>query len=72
MRRAVMNEPVASLHLPCAGETQAQKENGLARLTSRDVWENSNARFVQAPIDSGFVAAIAPVANEIFYPDSSL
>jgi hypothetical protein len=69
MRRAAMNEPVASLHLPCAGETQAHKENGLARLTSRDVWENSNARFVRRPIGSVFIALFDPAADEFFSPD---
>ena len=52
-----------------AGETQAHKENGLEPLTSRDLWENSNARFVQTPIDSGFIAVFDPAADEIFSPD---
>src|SRR6478735_3665458 len=61
---AAMNGPVASLTssigpgrtvvLP-AGHTV---ENGLGRLTSRDVSENSNARVVRAAIGSGFIAAI--------------
>jgi hypothetical protein len=45
-------------------------ENGLARLTSRDVWENSNVRFVGTPIGSEFIARIDPAADEFFSPGS--
>jgi hypothetical protein len=45
-------------------------ENGLKRPTSRDVRENSNARFVRAPFGRGFIAAIDLPADEIFSPDS--
>jgi len=55
----------------CAGGTTAHAENGPKPLTSRDVWENSNARFVQTPIGSGFIALFDPVADEIFSPDSA-
>jgi hypothetical protein len=41
-------------------------ENGLTGLTSRDAWENSNARFVRRLIGSGFIAPIDPPADEIF------
>ena len=66
-----MNQPVAShiFHLRQRKEPSAKgrnRENGLARLTSRDTWENSNARFVRGPFGSGFIAAIDPVAEEIF------
>jgi hypothetical protein len=44
-------------------------ENGLDRLTSRDVSENSNARVVRAPIGSGFIAAIDRGTEETFSPD---
>jgi hypothetical protein len=44
-------------------------ENGLARLTSRDVYENSNARFVRLSIGSGIIALICPATDEIFSPD---
>jgi hypothetical protein len=40
-------------------------ENGLARLTSRDVYENSNARFVRLSIGSGIIAVICPATDEI-------
>jgi hypothetical protein len=40
-------------------------ENGLARLTSRDVYENSNARFVLLSIGSGIIAVICPATDEI-------
>ena len=52
--------------------TRAHRENGLKPLTSRDVWENSNARFAQMPIGSGFIALFGPATDEIFYPDSGL
>ena len=68
MRRAAMNEPVASLHLPMRRRTKAHRENGLTPLTSRDPWENSNARFVRTPIGSGFIAVFDPAADEIFSP----
>jgi hypothetical protein len=45
-------------------------ENGLRRLTSRDVRENSNACFVRGLTGSGFIAVIALPAYEIFSPDS--
>jgi len=41
-------------------------ENGLGRLTSRDVSENSNARVVRAAIGSGFIAAIDRKTEETF------
>jgi hypothetical protein len=44
-------------------------ENGLTGLTSRDVYENSNARFVEEPFGSGFIAVIEPAAEEIFFRD---
>jgi hypothetical protein len=44
-------------------------ENGLTGLTSRDVYENSNARFVRRPIGSGFIVMIEPATEEIFSPD---
>jgi hypothetical protein len=44
-------------------------ENGLGRLTSRDVSENSNARVVRAAIGSGFIAAIDRETEETFSPD---
>jgi hypothetical protein len=44
-------------------------ENGRKRLTSRDVRENSNARFVRAPFGSEFIAPIDLSADEIFSPD---
>jgi hypothetical protein len=49
----------------CAGG-EAHRENGLPALTSRDHWENSNVRFAPRPMGSGFIAAFAPTANEIF------
>jgi hypothetical protein len=52
-----------------AGGTRALTENGLKRLTSRDVRENSNARFVRRLIGSGFIAPIDLPADEIFSPD---
>jgi hypothetical protein len=64
-----MNEPVALTSSMSAGGTRAHPENGLTRLTSRDVWENSNARFVPRSIGSGFIAPIALPADEIFSPD---
>jgi hypothetical protein len=69
-RCAEMNEPVASLHLPYAPGGKEHREDGLVRLSSRYPSENSNARFVRGPIGSGFIAPIAPAANEIFSPDS--
>jgi hypothetical protein len=44
-------------------------ENGLARLTSRDVYENSNARFVRLSIGSGIIALICPATDEIISAD---
>jgi hypothetical protein len=44
-------------------------ENGLTRLTSRDVSENSNVRIVRAAPGSGFIAVIDPAAGQIFSPD---
>jgi hypothetical protein len=52
-----------------AGGKRAHTENGLKRLTSRDPWENSNARVVQRPIGSGFIAPIDLAADKIFSPD---
>jgi hypothetical protein len=52
-----------------ADGTRAHWENGLRRLTSRDVRENSNARFVWAPLGRRFIAPIDPLADEIFSPD---
>ena len=70
-RRAAMSEPVAShiFHLRRRNNASIDgrtTENGLARLTSRDTYENSNARVVRMPIGSGFIAAIAPAAKQIF------
>jgi hypothetical protein len=45
---------------------RAHRENGLNPLPSRDVWENSNTRFVRMPIGSGFIALFDPAADEIF------
>jgi hypothetical protein len=65
-----MNEPVASDFFPMgAGGTRAHTENGLRRLTSRDVRENSNARFVWASFGRGFIAPTDLPANEIFFED---
>jgi hypothetical protein len=64
-----MNQPLAFLDLPCAPENDLDgrcRENGLKLLTSRDVRENSNARFVRTPIGSGFIALFDPAADEIF------
>jgi hypothetical protein len=44
-------------------------ENGLGRLTSRDVSENSNARVVRTALGSGFVAVIGRQRKETFSPD---
>jgi hypothetical protein len=52
--------------VPGTGRTM---ENGLTGLTSRDVYENSNARFVGEPFGSGFIAVIEPAAEEIFFRD---
>jgi hypothetical protein len=52
-----------------AGERWAHTENGPERLTSRDVWQNSNARFVRRLIGSGIIAAIDPPAAKFFSPD---
>jgi hypothetical protein len=57
----------------CAGGTIVppmghNTKNGPARLTSRDVQENSNARSVGAPIGSSFIALIEPAADEFFSP----
>ena len=69
---AAMSGPVASLTssigpggtvVPPAGNSI---ENGLGRLTSRDVSENSNARVVRAAIGSGFIAAIDRETEETF------
>ncbi|MBR1274781.1 hypothetical protein [Bradyrhizobium sp. AUGA SZCCT0283] len=64
-----MNEPVALTSSMGAGGTRAHLENGLTRLTSRDVWENSNARFVRRLFGSGFIAPIDLPADEIFSSD---
>jgi hypothetical protein len=48
---------------------RAHTENGLTRLTSRDVSENSNVRIVRAAPGSGFIAVIGPAAGQIFSPD---
>jgi hypothetical protein len=64
-----MNEPVASDNFHGADGTRAHTENGLARLTSRDVRENSNTRFVLRRIGRGFIAPIDLPADEIFSPD---
>jgi hypothetical protein len=72
---AAMSRPVASLKssigpggtiVPPTGHSM---ENGLDRLTSRDVSENSNAGVVRAPIGSGFIAAIDRGTEETFSPD---
>jgi hypothetical protein len=47
-------------------ETGRTMENGFTGLTSRDVYENSNARFVEVPSGSGFITVIEPAAEEIF------
>jgi hypothetical protein len=73
-RCAAMNEPVASFsfhqrpveHVPSKGRST---ENGVVPLTSRDVRENSNVRFVPRPIGSGIIATIGPRAEEIFSGD---
>jgi hypothetical protein len=52
--------------------TGHSRENGLAGLTSRDVNENSNARFVEPPFGSGFIAAIDRRTEETFSPDFGL
>jgi hypothetical protein len=52
-----------------AGGKRAHTENGLKRLTSRDPWENSNARVDRRQIGSGFIAAIDPTATKFFSPD---
>jgi hypothetical protein len=64
-----MNEPLASLDLPCAPVELAHRENGLKPPTSRDTRENSNMRFIDTPIGSRFVAVIDPTTIEIFSPD---
>jgi hypothetical protein len=62
-------------HLPSAPVEKRSSdgrtpENGLARLTSRDGSENSNARVVRTPAGSGFIALIEPKAEQIFSPGS--
>lgn len=75
-RCAEMYLPVAS-HLPWRPaerlfpETGRTTENGRNGLTSRDAYENSNARVVRAPFGSGIIAMIAPAAGEIFSADLS-
>ncbi len=64
-----MNEPVASDIFHGRRWNGAHTENGLTGLTSRDAWENSNARFVQRLIGSGFIAPIDLPADEIFSRD---
>ncbi|WP_157676628.1 hypothetical protein [Afipia sp. GAS231] len=72
------NERICCIsHLPSAPVEQSFQqwrtiENGLARQTSRDVCENSNARTVRTPAGSGFIAPIEPAAGEIFSPVSAL
>ena len=44
-------------------------EDGLAWLTSRYAYENSNARFVQPPIGSKFIAANNAQASQFFSTD---
>jgi hypothetical protein len=44
-------------------------ENGLLRLSSRDVSENSNARVVPRASGSGFIALIEPATEEMFSAD---
>jgi hypothetical protein len=67
-----MSGPVASLkifHGPgrtVVPPTGHSLENGLDRLTSRDVDENSNARVVRAPICGGFIAMIDRETEETF------
>jgi hypothetical protein len=68
-----MNESVASHIFHFAPVEQRSSdgrttENGLARLTSRDVYENSNERIVRVPAGSGFIAAMNPAAGQIFSP----
>ena len=67
-----MNEAVAShiFHLRRWNNVPAtaHTENGLTRLTSRDVSENSNERVVRVPAGSGFIALIALAAEQIFSP----
>ena len=48
---------------------RAHLENGLTRLTSRDVSENSNVSIVGTPFGSGFIAGIDPSAEQTFSPD---
>jgi hypothetical protein len=61
------NERTARIsHLPCAPLERAHTENGLKPPTSRDPQQNSNARFVRAPFDRGFIAAIDLPADKIF------
>ena len=77
VRRAAMSESVAShiFHLrpweQCSTDGRTT-ENGLARLSSRDVSENSNARVVRTPVCSTIIAASEPATEEIFSPVSGL
>jgi hypothetical protein len=70
------NERICCIsHLPSAPVEQSLQqgrttEHGLARLTSRDAYENSNARVVRTPAGSGFIAAIKPATEQIFSPIS--
>ena len=49
--------------IPGTGRTM---ENGPTWLRCRDVYENSNARFVGEPFGSEFITAIAPATRQIF------
>jgi hypothetical protein len=46
--------------------TGGQRENGRARPACRDGGENSNARFVEASIGSGIIAAFWALTKEFF------
>jgi hypothetical protein len=72
------NEPTCRIsHFPSAPMEQSfhktgrSLENGPARPTSRDAWENSNARVVGTTIRSGFIAVIDPAADKIFFRKST-
>jgi hypothetical protein len=61
---------LSHLDLPSApAETGRTMKNGLTGLRCRDAYENSNARLVQRPIGSRFIAVIDPGTEEIFSPD---
>jgi hypothetical protein len=61
---AISHFPTAPLH-----QGWRTLEHGLLPLTSRDVRENSNARFAPRPNGSEIIATIGPRAKEIFSPD---